>query len=334
MASNIPIIRAASIAPMVRWMHDRGQDIAPALSEASLQGFQTEDPLTLIPLRGAIAFLRAITRGEPPDTPYRIIDGRGLYEIGLLGSMALGGETPRDVLKRASAAMRFHCSHEFISLTETDTGLIVSHGMHLNNLDAESRHLEHQYSCALIEMVFAMTAHVRPYFVRMTMSPHPEHGLSHLPPTLAETISEGPMLVIEVRDDIADGPLIGKKSIAPPSGYMELNSLQTCGKLSASVALLVEGMMKKNSMSIDLVAASASMSTRTLQRMLATEGISFSEIVEAERKKVFYCALSESQMSLGELASRLGYTDQATLTRAVRRWAGKTPSDVVKSAGV
>ena len=288
----------------------------------------------MIPLRAAIVFLKSITRGEAPDAAFQIVEDQGFYEIGLLGSMALGGETPRDVFRRMASAMQFHCSHEFISLTETDSGLIIGHGLHLKNLDAECNHLVQQYCCALIEMVFAMTDHSRPYFTRMVMSPHPEHGLTHLPPNLADTISEGPMLEFEVGDWLADSPLTGKKSAPPLSEPVELRSLQERGALSTNIAALVQSMMSKDGVSIDRVAASASISTRSLQRMLADDGISFSEIVEGERKKRFYSLLSEGAITLGELSARLGYKDQATLTRAVRRWTGKTPSDYVKSGGI
>lgn len=74
------------------------------------------------------------------------------------------------------------------------------------------------------------------------------------------------------------------------------------------------------------VARALSLSLRTMQRQLAVEGTSFSILIDTVRRESALARLAAGKSSLGEISASLGYTRQSTLTRAVLRWTGKTPS--------
>ncbi|MAA74755.1 MAG: AraC family transcriptional regulator [Salinisphaeraceae bacterium] len=76
---------------------------------------------------------------------------------------------------------------------------------------------------------------------------------------------------------------------------------------------------------IEEVAASLSISTRSLRRKLEAEGNSYRQIVEAERRQLAEQFLCSSQVTLDEMAIHLGYSDTASFTRAFRRWFGMSP---------
>ena len=65
---------------------------------------------------------------------------------------------------------------------------------------------------------------------------------------------------------------------------------------------------------------------RTLQRQLAADGTTFEKILDTVRRDTARRLLSGSDPPLAEVASLVGLADQATLTRAARRWFGQTPS--------
>ena len=67
-------------------------------------------------------------------------------------------------------------------------------------------------------------------------------------------------------------------------------------------------------------------SERTLQRRLADAGRSITEIVEDFRREESARLLCDEHVPLIEVASRLGYSEQTSFTRAFRRWTGTTPS--------
>ena len=66
-------------------------------------------------------------------------------------------------------------------------------------------------------------------------------------------------------------------------------------------------------------------SERTLQRRLTELGRSFSDVVEDFRQEEAARLLATPGMPLVEVASRLGYAEQTSFTRAFRRWTGTTP---------
>jgi AraC-like DNA-binding protein len=66
-------------------------------------------------------------------------------------------------------------------------------------------------------------------------------------------------------------------------------------------------------------------SERTLQRRLAELGRSFTDVVEDFRREEAMRLLHQPSLALTEVASRLGYAEQTSFTRAFRRWTGTTP---------
>lgn len=79
------------------------------------------------------------------------------------------------------------------------------------------------------------------------------------------------------------------------------------------------------------VARAVGMAERTLKRRLAEQRTSYSELLDRARH-MRALELLGSELSIEEVAERLGYSDPANFTRAFRRWTGKSPRAVRKSA--
>jgi AraC-like DNA-binding protein len=77
--------------------------------------------------------------------------------------------------------------------------------------------------------------------------------------------------------------------------------------------------------SIGALARELAMSGRTLQRRLATEGVSYHTLLDDARKAAASQYLSESRLAIGEIAYLVGYSEPAPFHRAFKRWFGKTP---------
>jgi AraC-like DNA-binding protein len=80
--------------------------------------------------------------------------------------------------------------------------------------------------------------------------------------------------------------------------------------------------------SIGALARELAMSARTLQRHLATEGVSYHALLDDARKAAASQYLSESTLAIGEIAYLVGYSEPAPFHRAFKRWFGKTPAEV------
>jgi AraC-like DNA-binding protein len=65
---------------------------------------------------------------------------------------------------------------------------------------------------------------------------------------------------------------------------------------------------------------------RTLQRKLAACGTSLTVLVDEARRDRAELLVGEGLLTLGEVATRVGFAEQASFTRAWRRWFGAAPS--------
>jgi AraC-like DNA-binding protein len=95
--------------------------------------------------------------------------------------------------------------------------------------------------------------------------------------------------------------------------------------LKVRVENAIATLLPHHEMSIGAVAAQLGMSTRTLSRRLASEGHSFSGIIDGFRRALARRYLAESEMSISEIAWLLGYSEVANFTHAFHRWTGTNP---------
>jgi AraC-like DNA-binding protein len=79
------------------------------------------------------------------------------------------------------------------------------------------------------------------------------------------------------------------------------------------------------------VARQLGMSTRALQRRLATESTTYGALVDDTRRQLAIAYLREGRDSITDIGYLLGFAGVASFTRAFRRWTGKTPSEYLRS---
>lgn len=80
-----------------------------------------------------------------------------------------------------------------------------------------------------------------------------------------------------------------------------------------------------NVLPIESAAESAAMSTRTLQRQMAVEGLTYSRFLDQIRFDLAL-RLLEGNADLSDIALDLGYSANTHFTRAFKRWTGVAPS--------
>jgi AraC-like DNA-binding protein len=76
---------------------------------------------------------------------------------------------------------------------------------------------------------------------------------------------------------------------------------------------------------VEQCAAEMRIPARTLQRRLANENQSFSDLLGRQRVEFAKQHLSRHGESLAQIALDLGYSDQTSFCRAFRRWTGQSP---------
>ncbi|WP_333835082.1 helix-turn-helix transcriptional regulator [Rubrimonas sp.] len=322
----VPTIRAGALAPILGWMAKSGRPVEAALRDAALGEQAVGDPDSPVPLLNAIELLRGLARAEGPDIACRVASGIEIQEIGALGAAIRARPTPRQALHVVSVLMPRHCTHERFTVENTASGVRVIESWSVR-FDAEALHLAQQYVAALIRALCAATRGAAPLLDRVEIPPHPSVGVAHLARWLGRVeAAAAPRLVVEVPARVADArlaPLTGAHTPPP-----EWTTLHADGDLLQSLRWTIAAMLGPEEVSLDSVAAAAGVTRRTLQRRLAAEGLTFSELLDGTRLDLAIRLLTQSAAPLGEVASRLGYANAPALTRAVRRWTGATPRAV------
>ncbi|MFS2007051.1 AraC family transcriptional regulator [Duganella sp. CT11-25] len=97
---------------------------------------------------------------------------------------------------------------------------------------------------------------------------------------------------------------------------------------SAKVQCLLASLLPKGPPHRDDIAAQMMMSERTLQRRLAEEGTSFTNLVDDTRRELARQSLSAGELSLKMLSFQLGFSEPSAFYRACKRWFGMAPSDI------
>lgn len=97
--------------------------------------------------------------------------------------------------------------------------------------------------------------------------------------------------------------------------------------LSRRVRERLNAQLAAGSLEMAVVARSLRVSTATLRRKLDAEGASFSDILDEVRKEAAERYLTNSQLTVTEIAYRLGFSHVRAFARAFRRWTGTSPTD-------
>ena len=83
---------------------------------------------------------------------------------------------------------------------------------------------------------------------------------------------------------------------------------------------------------LERVAQKLGMSTRSVRRHLGLAGFAFSGIRNDIRETFASRYLLETDMPLEKIADQLGYSDQASFSKAYRSWTGRTPGEVRRAS--
>jgi AraC-like DNA-binding protein len=105
----------------------------------------------------------------------------------------------------------------------------------------------------------------------------------------------------------------------------ELEQLDDSVGLERRVRDLVTTSLSEGVPLLSDVSSRLAMSGRTLQRRLAEQGTSFQTLVDDARRDLAKRLLQDTDYSLIEVAFMTGFSEQSALTRAFKRWVGRTP---------
>jgi AraC-like DNA-binding protein len=95
--------------------------------------------------------------------------------------------------------------------------------------------------------------------------------------------------------------------------------------LGGMVRVQIESFLRQGTYQVKAIAESLAMSKRSFQRLLAEQGLSYSQMLGEARQHLAVDWLETTDKPIGEIAFDLGYSDSSNFSRAFRRQVGIAP---------
>ena len=111
-----------------------------------------------------------------------------------------------------------------------------------------------------------------------------------------------------------------------PQLEIQLSQL-AADSLKTQVKTILKKLLAGNRPRLQDVAGELRLSTRTLQRKLLEEGLTFHTLMEEARTEMAKHYLLQSALELNETAYLLGYEDPNSFIRAFHKWEGTSPGE-------
>jgi AraC-like DNA-binding protein len=221
--------------------------------------------------------------------------------------------------KRLLAPMAMH-----VEVRQTETTL------ELEWLDDS---LEPPISLIATELVFfvqlprmATRTRIRPLGVR---SPRPIEAKSAFDEYFGVPVQTGGRPKISYRAQDAALPFLTANEkmweFFAPQLRQRLGELDETATIADRVRGALLELLPGGSATVKTVARKLAVSTRTLQRRLKDEGVSFQGVVNSTREELARHYLKNSRISGAEISYLLGYEDPNSFFRAFHVWTGETP---------
>lgn len=112
------------------------------------------------------------------------------------------------------------------------------------------------------------------------------------------------------------------------SAKLRLEHVGKADQLELAVARVIRQLLPQGKINRELVASQLHLTGRTLQRTLLQQGISYQGLVDNVRHEMADYWLTCSDLSAGEIALELGYSDVSVFFRAYKLWSGHTPAAI------
>lgn len=219
--------------------------------------------------------------------------------------------------------------------------------MHLQeNADHALLELREKYPIPVLRSFFIeniLLGLVRGYAVLLAREPHDIDGLeiwfdwpepawhaawaSRLPPVRFSMPVNGVRLsaaCLALRPVLAD-PHASQQAIALCERELALAADAEADIAMCVRALLVPG-RHGGYPPLDEVASRLAISGRTLKRRLQQAGTSFLLMLEEARRRDAHALLAHTELSVQDVAARLGYLNPANFSRAFNQWTGESPT--------
>jgi AraC-like DNA-binding protein len=313
----------------------RGLDVQPLLKRSNLTTAQIKKLHIRIAARAQIAFLNEVASAIQDDfLGVHLAQSLDLRELGLLYYVLASSETLGEALKRLARYSGIH--NEGVHITCQDRNALGINFQYFGVSRVSDFHQIEFFATVLLRLCRELSGRrILPIAVQFT------HRKSAVPSEIKTFFGCG--LEFSAREDrvVFASPV---KRVTTVNADPYLNSLmrQYCeevlsqrhikvGNWRSNVENAIAPLLPHGEATIENVAQRLGVSTRTLARRLATENVTFVEVLSELRLELAKRHLQEPRRKIAEVAWLLGYEDQSAFSHAFKRWTGASPRQLAST---
>lgn len=316
----IPLVRAKYAYAYAAVLDRIGAPKRRLLDRAGLSARVLEDPEAIVPAQQVWSFIGSAAQVEGIHDLGLVAGDMSIQDYGAFSDRLLQVPNLNQALEAFCQLARHEYSRADFYVSRSERAAWFCRGP-IDGEEAEKKHVELLVLTMMIATVrMAAGADWHPPIVFLQTSDasgvRDHHLLNRSVVRFGNRVT-----AFEVPQDLLAKPLPRTPTSSCKANYDRLEH-----EFPVAIRQVVSGMFVSGTPKIAHVAAAVGGSVRTLQRRLADLDTTFSEVVEEARMKSANQLVTQSDYSLKQIASRLGYSEQAHFTRAFRRWNGVTPS--------
>lgn len=326
----IPLVRTSAVLPCVKFLKQIGSPTDRLLQQANLPISALADPEALIPLYQSFTFLEQAARLEGIETlGVLAAQHTPVVQMGTFGKLVCQSLTLYDLLQTITRLQPLYNSGAQVWLTREGEQIWLNHQYHCP-ARTENRQAQY-YALQLYLNVFPLLMGEKWKLDKLQIQASPVKGLADL-----ALFSNIPIDFNHSHNAIGFSasllslplkPSVTSSILPSPSDIEALQSSAPATDFLDALQQLIRSLVQDGYPSLNLVATAAEMSTRSLQRRLMQNGVTYSHLVDQVRFEIAVNLLKDPRIKLIEIVSELGFTDAANFTRAFKRWTGVSPRE-------
>ncbi|MEU2337250.1 AraC family transcriptional regulator ligand-binding domain-containing protein [Streptomyces sp. NPDC006654] len=271
----------------------------------------------------------AAERFALPDLGLRMAARQDLH---MLGPLAIAMENARTIGEAIGCASRYLFVYSpALSLEEIEDPL-GSAGViglrYAGTLTASPQAID--YGIGIVHRVLTLLNEGASYGLRSVHLPHarlaPERAYRDY--FGADVRFDCPGAVLRVTSHLPSMPVSsGNEMLRDMAiGYLETHFGHKRAPISDLVAAVLSEQLATGGPDLPKVARLLNLHPRSLQRSLSEEGTTFTGVVDSVRRNQAHDLITTTDLPFSQVAAALGMHEQSSLTRAVHRWFGTSPS--------
>jgi AraC-like DNA-binding protein len=318
---------------LARSVHARvlkaGIDVTPLLSKAALTTDQMNDHTLRLGVQNQIAFLNLVSSALEDDfLGFHIAKELDLREIGAVYYVFASSDTLGEGLQRTSRYTTVANEGARVAYRAAqDAGITLEYVEVARHSD---RHQIEFFVTIAVRLCRHLTGrHIRP--IRLHLAHHRSGVISEFRSFFDCDIAFGSNI-----DELAFHRSIDQVPLPDRDPYLNKILIDFCETaqsnrstqpvaLQIAVENAIAPLLPHGAVRAGDVAGKLGLSQRTLARRLASEGVTFAEVLDQLRYDLAKSYLQERNLRISTIAWLLGYQEVSAFTHAFKRWSGKTP---------